>query len=88
MSRKTSFACCEMRPDRDVAIRFHRVGSYDEFDRLLKQFKGIFPTRYWDKDCWVIPGSQLKRFREFCLWHGLEIQWQESKPQQLSLWSK
>jgi hypothetical protein len=79
------FARCTRFNDEEIGIRFHRIGTYDQFNRLVEEFKLHFPDRYWGKDQWVIPSSQVKTLNQFCKQKGLKIRWQEEGATQLSL---
>ncbi len=78
------FASCTRFSNEEIGIRFHRIGTYDQFNRLVEDFKSHFPDRHWGEDQWIIPGSQTKLLDQFCKQKGLKMQWHEKKPKQLS----
>lgn len=81
------FASCSLLSEHEMGIRFHRIGSYDRFNALVREFKDHFPDRYWEKDQWVIPIGQLDGFKWFCNRKGLKIRWSnDGVIKQLSLW--
>jgi len=79
------FAKCTHFNDEEIGIRFHRIGNYDQFNRLVEEFKSHFPDRYWGEDQWIIPPSQAKALNQFCKQKGLKIRWQEGGATQLPL---
>lgn len=79
------FAKCTRFNDEKIGIRFHRIGTYDQFNRLVEEFKSQFPERYWEEDQWVIPSTQVKAFNQFCKQKGLKIRWKERGSTQLHL---
>lgn len=79
------FVSCTHINNDELGVRFHRIGTYSQFSRLVEEFKSYFPDRYWGEDQWVIPSSQANTLNKFCIQKGLKIRWQEKNAMQLSL---